>query len=173
MIFPDISLMPISFKPVSSRLAYSSQPSSWPSRHRPEDCTTQSALPPADRAALADAARAIATAVQANDAPTLRASSTPDIQRDFGAPQYMVAARRASPKLAGATPNVEQLYVLDATAIKPNPDGSNPEAQFYCSLNRTTMEADFAFPALPPGRYAFVMVSIAAKPIRAACYPCS
>ena len=128
-----------------------------------EDCITQSALAPADRAALADAAHAIAAAVQANDAATLRASSTPDIQRDFGALQYMVAV--TSPKLAGATPNVEQLYVLDATPLKPNTDGSNPEAQFYCSLNKTTMEADFAFPALPPGRYAFVMVSIAAKPI--------
>lgn len=114
-----------------------------------------------ERAALADAAKAIATAVQANDAATLRASSTADIVQNFGALQYLVAV--TAPKLAGATPQVEQVYLLDASSMKPSTD-TNAEAQFFCSLNKTTQEVDFTIPGLPPGRYGFVMVNIQAHP---------
>jgi hypothetical protein len=54
--------------------------------------------------------------------------------------------------------------VLDASNLKRNPDGSALNAQFFCSLNRTTMEAEFDIPALPPGRYAFVIVNMVPPP---------
>jgi hypothetical protein len=114
-----------------------------------------------ERTSLADAARALASAVQANDAATLRSSSTPEIVQNFGAMQYMVAV--TSPKLTGATPQVDQVYLLDASSMKPSTD-SNPEAQFYCSLNKTTQEVDFAIPGLPPGRYGFAVVSLQSHP---------
>ena len=126
-----------------------------------ETCTTQSAMAPADRSSLADAARTIAGAVQSNDATMLRASSTPEIQQNFGALQYMVAM--TSPKLGGATPQVEQVYLLDASTMKAATD-SNSEAQFFCSLNKTTQEVDFTIPGLPPGRYGFAMVNIQSRP---------
>ncbi len=129
---------------------------------RAETCTTQSALTPADRDNLATAARSLALKVQANDAAGLRTSSVPDVAKDFGALQYMVALN--APKLAGDTPTVEQVYLLDATNLKKNADGSSPDAQFFCSLNHSTMEAEFDIPALPPGKYAFAMVNMTPPP---------
>jgi hypothetical protein len=123
-----------------------------------ETCTTQSALQQAERDTIASAARNLATKVQGNDAVGLRATSVAELTKDFGALQYLAAV--TAPKLAGGVPLVEQLYVLDATNLKRNPDGSALNAQFFCSLNRSTMEAEFDIPALPPGRYAFVMVNI-------------
>jgi len=124
-----------------------------------ETCTTQSALPPAERSAIADAARRIASAVIANDAAVLRTAAAPELAKDFGALQYLVAT--TSPRLTGHVPVVSQVYVLDATKLKPNPDGSAPEAQFFCSLNRTTAEVEFDIPSLPAGRYGFAIVDLA------------
>ncbi|HKO20740.1 MAG TPA: hypothetical protein VJU82_17835 [Acidobacteriaceae bacterium] len=123
-----------------------------------ESCTTQSALAPAERNAIADTARRIASAVVANDAATLRTAAAPELAKDFGALQYLVGT--TAPKLAGDSPVVDQVYVLDATKLKTNPDGSSPEAQFYCSLNRTQNEVEFDIPSLPPGRYAFAIVNL-------------
>jgi hypothetical protein len=127
-----------------------------------ENCTTQSTLAPTDRDRLAEAARTFAIRVQTNDAASLRTSSVADLSKDFGALQYLVAV--TSPKLAGGVPTVEQVYVLDATNLKRNADGSATDAQFFCSLNHSTMEAEFDIPALPPGKYAFAMVTVVPKP---------
>ena len=123
-----------------------------------EVCTTQSALSPADRNGIADAARRIGLAVQSNDAGTLRTVAAPELAKDFGALQYLVGT--TAPKLTGDSPVVDQVYVLDATKLKPNPDGSATEAQFYCSLNRTQNEVEFDVPSLPAGRYAFAIVNL-------------
>jgi len=124
-----------------------------------ETCTTQSGMAEPERNALADSAHTIALAVLTNNALDLRASSVAELQKDFGALQYMVAV--TSPKLAGASATVDQVYLLDATMLKRNADGSAPDAQFFCSLNRSTMEADFVIPALPPGKYGFAIVNLA------------
>ncbi len=125
---------------------------------RAETCTTQSGMAEPERNALADAAQSIALDVLANNAPELRANSVAELQKDFGALQYMVAV--TSPKLAGASATVDQVYLLDASTLKRNADGSAPDAQFFCSLNRSTMEADFVIPALPPGKYGFAIVNL-------------
>jgi hypothetical protein len=127
---------------------------------RAETCTTQSGLSDAERNGLADAARGLAAKVQANDAAGLRVSSVAEVAKDFGGLQYLVG--NTAPKLAGETATVEQVYLLDAVSLKRNPDGSAPDAQFFCSLNRTTMEADFTISALPPGKYGFAMVNMEA-----------
>jgi hypothetical protein len=126
---------------------------------RAETCTTQSGLSDTERTALADAARAIAARIQSNDAATLRTVSVAEVQKNFGALQYLVTM--TAPKLTGGTVTLEQIYLLDATTLKPNGDGSAPDAQFFCSLNRSTMEADFVIPSLPPGKYGFAIVNIA------------
>ena len=56
--------------------------------------------------------------------------------------------------------SVEQVYLLDATELKRGADGSVPEAQFFCSLNKTVLEADFVISGLAPGRYGFVIVDV-------------
>jgi hypothetical protein len=124
-----------------------------------ETCTTQSGLSDPERDGLADAAHTIALKIQSNDAAALRTSSVAEVQKDFGSLQYLVAV--TAPKLTGATPTVDQVYVLDAVSLKRNADGSAPDAQFFCSLNRSTMEADFVIPSLPPGKYGFAIVNVA------------
>jgi hypothetical protein len=129
---------------------------------RAETCTTQSALDQPERDGLADAARNYASLVQSNNTAQLKAISTAEIAKDFNALQYLVAS--TAPKLAGSVIIVEQVYLLDATGLKRNADGSALDAQFFCSLNRTTMEAQFTIPGLPPGMYGFAMVTIAPRP---------
>jgi hypothetical protein len=130
-----------------------------------ESCTTQSAMTPADRSALADAARSIALKVQAADTAGLRPALTPELTRDAAAFEYLVGT--TSTKLTGSAAIVDQVYLLDASDLKKNADGSPTEALFYCSLNKTTTEVQFSIPALPPGRYGFALVTFAsAKPWR-------
>lgn len=126
---------------------------------RAETCTTQSGMAPAERDGLADAARNLAGLMQANSAAGLRGAVVAEVAKDFNGLQYLVGT--TAPKLAGGTATVEQVYLLDATNLKRNADGSAPDAQFFCSLNRSTMEAEFTIPALPPGKYGFVMVTVA------------
>jgi hypothetical protein len=126
---------------------------------RADTCTTQSGLSDAERNGLADAARTLATNIQTNNAAALRAGSVADVQKNFGALQYLVSM--TAPKLTGGTPTLDQVYLLDSSTTKPSADGSAPDAQFFCSLNRSTMEADFVIPSLPPGKYGFAIVNIA------------
>ena len=129
---------------------------------RAETCTTQSGLAPADRDAIASAARDLAAKVIANNTAALHSLSVVELAKDFGNFQYLVTV--TAPKLAGGIPAVEQVYLLDATNLKRNADGTAPDAQFFCSLNRSTMEAEFDIPALPPGKYAFAMITVAPPP---------
>ncbi len=126
---------------------------------RAETCTTQAAMAPAERNALADAARSFALRIQSNDAAGLRSVATAELTKDFGALQYLVG--NTSPKLAGGAASVEQVYLLDASELKRNADGSAPDAQFFCSLNQSTAQVQFTIPALPPGKYAFALVTVA------------
>lgn len=136
---------------------------------RAETCTTQSALAQPERDAIATAARNLATLVQANNAASLRSLSVAEVAKDFNSLQYLIGT--TAPKLTGGALTVDQVYLLDATSLKRNPDGSAPDAEFYCSLNRSTMETEFSIPALPPGKYAFAMITVAPAPGSAAPAP--
>ncbi len=122
-----------------------------------EICTTQSGLSQPDRNALAAAASSLAIKIQANDTAAIRAQTIAEFAKDFGSMQSLISA--TAPKIGGDTLSVDQVYLLDASDLKKNADGSPADAQFFCSLNRSTMEADFLIPALPAGRYAFAMVN--------------
>ena len=123
---------------------------------RAESCTTQSAMTDTDRTALAAAVRGMAEKVQNNDAAGLQAITIPEYAKNFGAIQS--AVETASPNVKGATLVVEQIYLLDATDLKPGPDGKPGNAQFLCTLNHSIAEADFSIPSLPAGKYAFGIV---------------
>ena len=118
-----------------------------------ETCITQSAMDPATRNSLATRARDIASAVLNNNSAELHTYAAADLANNFGALQYLVAT--TSPKLAGTSPVVEEVYILDATNLK-----APSEAQFFCSLNNTTREVQFDIPSLPPAKYAFVIVDM-------------
>jgi len=123
-----------------------------------EVCTTQSQMTAPDRDALAAAGRNLAAKVQAGDVSGLQASTVPEYAKDFSGIGDVVGATAA--KLKGGTIAVEQVYLLDGTQLKKNADGSAPDAQFFCSLNKSVAEADFLIPGLLPGRYGFVMVNV-------------
>lgn len=123
-----------------------------------EVCTTQSQMQPADRDALAGAARAMATEIAANDQAGLKAATIAEFQKDFSAMAEVVSS--TAPKVKGATPEVEQVYLLDASTLAKGAGGANPDAQFFCSLNKSQNEAEFSIPQLPPGRYGFAMVDM-------------
>ncbi len=122
-----------------------------------ETCTTQSGLSEPVRNALATAASGLAAKVQANDTAAIRTQTIAEFSKDFGSMQSLISA--TAPRLAGDSLSVEQVYLLDASDLKKNADGSPADAQFFCSLNRSTMEADFLIPSLPTGKYAFAMVN--------------
>jgi len=122
-----------------------------------ETCTTQSQMKPAQRDSIAATARHLAALIQANDQAGLRQQTLPEYTRDFSGMSSLVAG--TAPHLAGASLLVEQVYLLDASNLKTLGDGTNQDAQFFCSLNKSPAEANFLIPALPPGVYAFVMVA--------------
>ena len=101
-------------------------------------CTTQSGMTDTERNGIADAARDLAMKVEENDTAGLKAETIAEVVKDFGSLQYLVAI--TSPKLKG-TPVVDQIYLLDASKMKRNADGSAPDGQFFCARNRSTREA--------------------------------
>jgi hypothetical protein len=123
-----------------------------------EVCTTQSQMTPADRDALAATARSLATKVQGGDVNGLQAATVAEYAKDFSGIGNVVNTTAA--KLKGGAIAVEQVYLLDGTQLKKNADGSAPDAQFFCSLNKSVAEVDFLIPGLLPGRYGFVVVDV-------------
>ena len=121
-------------------------------------CTTQSQMGAADRDALVAAARSLASKVQADDVSGLQAATAAEYAKDFSGIGPVVGSTAA--KVKGGTPVVEQVYLLDGNQLKRGADGAVPDAQFFCSLNKTVAEADFLIPGLSPGRYAFVIVDV-------------
>ncbi|RXH55635.1 hypothetical protein [Granulicella sibirica] len=130
---------------------------------RAELCTTQSQMSTADRDQLAGAARSLSLKLEAGDANGVQAVTVPEYVKDFSGIAYVVT--NTAPKIKNAPPTVDQIYLLDASAIKKQADGSVPDAQFFCSLNRSPMETDFVIPGLPPGKYGFAMVNFPAHPV--------
>lgn len=123
-----------------------------------QSCTTQSQMTAAERNALAEAGRSLALKVQAGDTAGLQAATAPEYAKDFSGVGNVVA--NVAPKLKGGAITVEQVYLLDGAQLKPNADGSAPEAQFYCALNKTVNEVDFLIPGLVSGKYGFVIVDV-------------
>jgi hypothetical protein len=121
-----------------------------------EVCTTQSQMTATDRDALAAAGRGLAAKVQANDVNGLQAATASEYAKDFSGIGAVVGSTAA--KVKDTTLTVEQVYLLDGTQLKRGADGALPDAQFFCSLNKSVAEADFLIPGLAPGRYGFVIV---------------
>jgi hypothetical protein len=121
-----------------------------------EVCTTQSQMQAADRDALAAAAAGFAAKVQAGDVAGLRGATVAELSKDFSGIESVVGS--TAPKLKDAVLTVEQVYLLDGSELKRGADGGAPDAQFFCSLNKSTSAVDFLVPQLPPGRYGFAIV---------------
>ena len=123
-----------------------------------ESCTTQSQMKPADRDALAAAARSIASEVQANNTSALRSNTVAEFATNFAPLQGLVAD--TAPKLAGGQIAVDQVYLLELTADKTG-QGAGP-AQFFCTLNQSPANVQFSISGLSPGMYGFAIVQVSA-----------
>ena len=123
-----------------------------------ETCTTQSQMTVGDRDALVATARSLAAKVQANDVSGLQAATAPEYAKDFSGIGAVVGSTAV--KVKDGTLSVEQVYLLDGTQLKRGADGALPDAQFFCSLNKSMAETDFLIPGLAPGRYGFVIVTV-------------
>ena len=116
-----------------------------------ETCTTQSAMPLADRTALAQAARELAGKMQAGDAAGLEAESIPELTKDFSGIRGAVG--ELAPHLKGDALVVDQVYLLDAAMLV-----AGSEAQFFCTLNHSQAEVDLSIAGLTAGTYGFAVV---------------
>jgi hypothetical protein len=121
-----------------------------------ETCTTQSQMKEADRNLLANSAAMLAAKVAADDSDGVKALTIADFRSDFSPMASAIASTALH--VHGSDPEVEQVYMLDASNLAKPAGGGNPDAQFFCSLNNSPAEAQFAIPQLPPGQYAFAMV---------------
>jgi len=130
-------------------------------RLQAENCTTQSQMKDADRNLLANSAAMLASKIEADDLDGVKAITVSDFRNNF-TPMANAIASTAS-HVRGSDPEVEQVYLLDATNLAKSASGGNPDAQFFCALNQSPNEAQFAIPQLPPGQYAFAMVRMESK----------
>jgi hypothetical protein len=122
-----------------------------------ETCVTQSAMTQSDRDTLVHAGQQFAALTAANDADAVRAQTMPQFAQDFGG--IADAIHTAAPKLQGASFVPDTVWILDASTSKPGADGSAQDAQFFCNLNRGSLQTSLLIPALPPGRYALVVLN--------------
>jgi predicted secreted protein len=108
-----------------------------------------------ERDSLAGAALGLATKIEANDQAGVKAVTIADYQKDFGGMSGVIGG--TAPRLTGTTPEVTDVYELDASTLQAV-NGANPDATFFCTLNQSQAETEFAIPQLPPGKYGFAIV---------------
>ena len=121
-----------------------------------QSCVTQARATAAQRASTGAVAYRLATAVQRGDTAAVKTDSIAQLSGDFGATASLIGATAAG--LTGDSLAVQQLYLLDASTRSPT---ETTDADFACALAGTAAETDFSIAGLPPGKYAFLMVTAA------------
>ena len=120
----------------------------WVPVARAANCTTQAAMQPQERTALASAARGMLVQVQNGDVNGLKANTLPAVAADFGGIAQSV--QNLSPDIKAATITVDTIYDLDASA-----DAAGQQSiQFFCGSPVVVLN----FAGLPPGKYALALV---------------
>jgi hypothetical protein len=120
-------------------------------------CTTQAAMPPQDRNALAAAGSRLAAAVADQDLTALKAALLPAVAADWDGISSEVQAGASLMK--GGQVQLRSLYLLDASTLTAPAD-----AQFFCTSASGALTVALTMRALPPGRYALVLAEAAGAP---------
>lgn len=115
------------------------------------NCTTQSQMNQAQRTALEQAARLLATNVQAGNVSAVREQTIAAVGAQFGGIATSIQSVDASIQRAAITVNT--IYLLDATDLK-----SPADTQFFCGIAGSPLTVVVSIPNLPPGRYALAIV---------------
>lgn len=124
---------------------------------RATSCTTQAALLPQDRDALAAAGGRLAVAVGEQDLTTLKAALLPAVAQDWEG--ISSEAQVGAVLMKGGQVQLRNLYLLDATSLSAPAD-----TQFFCTSASGSITVTLNMRALPPGRYAVVLADAAGAP---------
>jgi len=117
-------------------------------------CTTQAALLPQDRTALANAGGRLAQAVVQQDFTTLQAALLPAEAADWNGIRGVV--EQSAPLVKSGLAQIRNLYLLDNSTQTATAD-----TQFFCSNSSGSLTVTITMHALPPGRYAVVLADSA------------
>jgi len=115
---------------------------------RAASCTTQSQMTPADRNALASAARAMLSEVQNGDVNGLKANTLPAVAADFSG--IAGSVENLAPDVKSATITVDDIYGLDSSTDQ----AGAASTQFFCGSPVVVLN----FTGIPPGKYALALV---------------
>jgi hypothetical protein len=121
-------------------------------------CTTQAALLPLDREALASAGGRLSAAVVQQDFGALQEALLPAEAGDWDG--IRGAVEQAAPLVKGGQVQLRNLYLLDASTLAAQAD-----TQFFCSNASGSLTVTITMRALPPGRYAVVISDAAGAPL--------
>ena len=115
-------------------------------------CKTQSEMKEAERAAISNSARNIASSVQSGDVASVKAATVASVAASFDG--IASSIQTLGPLLGGATLNVTSIYDLQAMDAKAGQD----EIQFFCGEAANAAHVIFTIPQLPSGHYAFAII---------------
>ena len=121
-------------------------------------CTTQGELQPADRNALIATGQKLATAILQQDYSMLQAQLLPAVASDWEGIRGEV--ERGAPLVKGGQPQLQSIYLLDASSQTAPAD-----AQFFCSNKSGSLMVTISMHALPPGKYAVLLATAAGAPL--------
>jgi hypothetical protein len=121
-------------------------------------CTMQAELLSTDRADLAAAGSRLAEAVAQQDFAALKSSLLPAVAKDWEGIHQEAEAGAAMMK--GGQIQLRNAYLLDATTLAAPAD-----TQFFCTNGNGSLTVTLTMRALPPGRYAVVLVESAGAPL--------
>src|SRR5271170_3677368 len=123
-----------------------------PSRIFAVSCTTQAQMTEAERAALVQTARTLASAVQSGNSAAVQALTIPKVKAQFD--PIASTIEQTAPLLAGATITIDALYGLDASDLK----GGVEDTVFFCGAANSPVHVNVTIPQLPQGKYALTLV---------------
>jgi hypothetical protein len=121
-------------------------------------CTTQAALQPQDRNALAAISQRLTVAILQQDYSTLQAQLLPAIASQWDGIHGEVEL--GAPLVKGGQAQIQAIYLLDASAQTETTDD-----QFFCSNASGSLTVTVNMHALPPGKYAVVLAEAAGAPL--------
>lgn len=121
-------------------------------------CTSQAELQPQDRNALAGIAQRLSVAVLQQDYTTLRSLLFSGVSSDWDGIHNEVDL--GAPLLKGGQPQIQAIYLLDASMQTAPAD-----TQFFCSNSSGSLTVTVNMHALPPGKYAVILVDSAGAPL--------
>jgi len=115
-------------------------------------CKTQAQMTETDRAALVQAATALASDIQSGNPAAVKASTIANVAAQFDGIANTIV--QTAPLLTGATITIDALYSLDASDLKP----AGEDTQFFCGGAGSPLHIEISIPQLPQGQWALTLV---------------